>query len=487
MNFSRIYAYFRRSRIMGKFNFNNESGVLVQLVFADTESDLVTVAKNNSSFAGKKGETFYLPSVDGDATLIYGLGDKAEVTLEDLRNAGFKIVNTIKGAKATEANIQLVELDHSEADVIKALTEGAINTEYKFSHKTGEDEKVEVTVNFNNTSADLAELEAAVKETEVVMEGVFIARDLTNATSNYMHPEDLAQAAVDKLEPLGVKVTVYDEVQMQEMGMEAAYSVGKGSNWQPRFVVMEYNNDDSTEDRLGLVGKAICYDTGGYSLKPSNSMITMHEDMAGAASVIGGLYALAKNNVKTNLIATFAASENTVSGSSYRVGDIIGSLSGKTIEIQNTDAEGRVTLADSVYYTSKQDNVVGLIDIATLTGAAISALGSEYTGVITNNEEFYADVKASADAVGEKVWLLPNDQVFKDANKSKVADLTNSAKGGAGTATAGLFIGEFLDNQELPWVHLDVAGTSWYNAAKGYLPERATGYHVKLFYHLLAK
>ena len=469
---------------MVNIKFNQGTGMKVQLILSDTESDLISFLKEKTSFTAKAGELYYLPGQE-ESVLLASLGEKDKVDAEALRLAAFKIAKSLESNKVSEASLDLIDLTLPQEEVLAALIEGFIHSEYEFTYSTknDKDEKKDLAVSINNVEVDG---EAILTSVRNIMEAVFLTRDLANLTSNYLHPEDLANKAVEVLEPLGVKVTVFNDKQMLEMGMEAAYSVGKGSDFGPRFIVMEYNGDESTKDRIALIGKAICYDSGGYSLKPSRSMSTMQSDMAGAATVLSAIMALAKNQVKTNVIGAFAACENVVSGRSYRVGDIISSLSGQTIEVDNTDAEGRVSLADSIYYASSQENVTRVIDIATLTGACISALGQEYTGAISNNQEFYEEFVAAADAAGEKVWQLPIDDEFKNANKSKVADFINSAPGGAGTVTAGLFCGEFLANKELPWIHLDIAGTSWRSAAKNYLPERATGYHVKAFYNLLA-
>lgn len=270
---------------------------------------------------------------------------------------------------------------------------------------------------------------------------------------------------------------------MQEKGLLASYSVGKGSDNQPRFIVMEYLNDKDSNERLGLVGKGITYDSGGYSLKPSDSMKTMFDDMSGAATVIGSIYAMAKANLKANVVGCIAACENAVSGHSYKPGDIIGSLSGKTIEIDNTDAEGRVTLADSVYYTATELKATRVIDLATLTGACLIALGEVYTGAVTNNQEFLDEVVKSAKVSGERIWQLPTHPLLGKLNDSRVADIKNSGGRLGGTITAGMFIGEFVNN--LPWVHLDIAGTAYLSSAYEYLPLGATGVHVKTLFNLV--
>lgn len=463
---------------------NQDTGLKVHLRPINSDCAMVKFASEVSDFSAKKGELFFWPKENSESVLLAGLGELSELKLDDLRTLAFKIVKELVSHKVKEASVKLPELELDAEQALAAFFEGLIHSDYKFNKGTKDKKEQEITI---NVETEVADAEKVLEEVQNVMEGVFLARDLTNLTSNEMHPADLANCAKEKLEPLGVKVTILNEEEMLEKGMEAAYSVGKGSSFRPQFVVLEYNGDDSTKERTALVGKAICYDSGGYSLKPTSGMITMQADMGGAASVIGAFLALAKNKVKANVIGTFAPVENLVSGTSYRVGDIIGSMSGQTIEVENTDAEGRVTLADAIYYATSQDNVTRVIDIATLTGACVSALGTEFTGAITNNQEFYDEFIEAADLAGEKVWQLPISDDFKKANKSKVADFTNSAGFGGGTITAGLFVGEFLADKDLPWIHLDVAGTAYLGKPCGYLPERATGVHVKAFYNLLAK
>ena len=270
--------------------------------------------------------------------------------------------------------------------------------------------------------------------------------------------------------------------QCEEMGLNAFLAVGKGSDREPRFIVMEYNNDPTSTEKLGLVGKGITYDSGGYSLKPNDGMKTMFCDMGGAATVIGSIHAIASAKTKINVVGVVGACENALSGHSYKPGDIVSSLSGKTIEIDNTDAEGRVTLADSVYYAATVMKATKIIDLATLTGACLVAFGEIYTGSVTNNQEFFNKVKNAADEAGEKIWQLPIDPLFGRQNKSKVADIKNTGGRLAGTITAGMFVGEFTNN--LPWVHLDIAGTAFLSSAYSYLPFGATGVHVKTLFNL---
>lgn len=293
----------------------------------------------------------------------------------------------------------------------------------------------------------------------------------------------MANKAKELLEKVGVKVTIYGEEEARKIGLNAFLAVGSGSDREPKFIVMEYSNDPTSNEKLALVGKGITYDSGGYSLKPSDGMKTMFDDMGGAGTVIGTIHAIAKSKLKANVVGVVGACENALSGHSYKPGDIVTSFSGKTIEIDNTDAEGRVTLADSVYYASTVMKATKVIDLATLTGACLVAFGEVYTGAVTNNQEFFNQVVSAAKLSGEKIWQLPTDKEFAKLNKSRVADIKNTGGRMGGTITAGMFVGEF--NNNLPWIHLDIAGTAFLSKAYSYLPVGATGIHVKTLYNLV--
>lgn len=465
-----------------KFNFNKESGLKVTLVFENQELDCkqFNFLKEKGIFEGKLKEIYVNPF---DEVILVGLGKEDKLTKEDLREIFFNLANELKAKKIFEVSIDLPKLESVCCrGVVSSVSEGLIQSEYKFDRfKKDKKEEKELVVNFVSVSEKQIE---SVKEIENLMNSVFLTRDLVNLPSNYIYPETLAKKAMDLLSPLGVKVTIYDEKQIQEMGMEAFYSVGKGSDRPPRLIVMEYDNNPSSNERLGLVGKGITYDSGGYSIKPNDGMKTMFCDMGGAATVIGTIHAIATQKVKTNVVGVVAACENAVSGHSYKPGDIIGSLSGKTIEVDNTDAEGRVTLADSLYYASTTMKATKVIDLATLTGACLIALGEVYTGSVTNNQEFFNEVKVASEKMGEKIWQLPTDPMFAKQNNSKVADIKNTGGRLAGTITAGMFVGEF--NNNLPWVHLDIAGTAYLSSPYSYLPAGATGIHVKTLYKLVA-
>lgn len=463
-----------------KVELNKKSGLLVHSVFEgeSVTCDIFEGICKAGVFTAKEGEV-YVNSSQG--AIFVGLGNKDKICLNKIRTAYFNLAKELVKWNIQEVQLDVPQTELCSRSVVNAITEGLLQSEYKFDKfKSKKSEPKDLTVNI---ISDYEGAKDAIDEAKMLIDSIFLVRDLINLPSNYIYPETLANKAVEILTPLGVKVTVYDEKQMQEKGMLASYSVGKGSENQPRFIVMEYLNDKESEERLGLVGKGITYDSGGYSIKPSDSMKTMFDDMSGAATVIGTLHAIATAKLKTNVVGCIAACENAVSGHSYKPGDIVGSLSGKTIEIDNTDAEGRVTLADSVYYTATELKATKLIDLATLTGACLVALGELYTGAVTNDQKFLDEVIASAKKSGERIWQLPTHPLLGKYNESRVADIKNSGGRFAGTITAGMFIGEFVNN--VSWVHLDIAGTAYLSSAYEYLPLGATGVHVKTLFNLV--
>ena len=468
-----------------KFNLNETGGL--ELIFVEKDKELDNPffmwAKDHLNYTGKLAELAYLPKLEGPAQALVGLGDVEGISLDDIRLVFFKLAKLMREKNEKVVEVKMPELPLCNRKTLMAAYEGFRQSEYRFVKKEVK-EWPELTVNYTAFKGDIEKLQGGLDRIETQMDGVFLARDLVNETSNVIYPESLAQKTKENLESLGVDVKIYEKAQIEEMGLKAFLSVGQGSDHEPRLIVMEYKGDPRTDYKTGLVGKGLTYDSGGYCIKPANGMLTMHSDMGGAGTVIGTMYSLAKAKAKVNVVAVVAACENLVSGKAYKTGDIIPTLSGKTIEVINTDAEGRITLADAIYYTTNELKVDRVIDLATLTGAVLVALGEEYTGAVTNDPEFLAEFKEAADQAGEKVWELPNDKSFKEKYKSKVADFKNSSGRDAGSVTAGQFVGEFVAN-ETPWIHLDIAGTAYLSKASRYLPERATGVHVKALHNLL--
>lgn len=318
---------------------------------------------------------------------------------------------------------------------------------------------------------------------EVFAEAVCLARDLTNLPGNYLTPSGLAEevARISGDFPELV-LEILDEQQLAERGMGAICAVGQGSVNPPRLITVEYKGDPDSETVLGLIGKGITFDTGGISLKRSDSMAEMICDMAGAATVIGTMLAVGRLKPRCNVLFVVAAAENMPAGNAYKPGDVITSLSGKTIEVLNTDAEGRVVLADAVTY-AKQKGATQLIDVATLTGAILVCLADVATGAVTNNQSFMDELLAASQRADERVWQLPVYPEYKEMIKSSVADVKNTGGRYAGSITGGLFIGTFAE--QTPWVHLDIAGTAFLDKRRGIHPKGGTGVMVRSLLELI--
>jgi leucyl aminopeptidase len=312
-------------------------------------------------------------------------------------------------------------------------------------------------------------------------DGVYLARDLINEPPNTLYPESYAQRIKDELKPLGVDVDVIDDKKMEKLGMGAALAVGKGSERKPRIVVMTWNGAGNDSDPVGLVGKGVTFDTGGISIKPSNGMHEMKFDMGGSAAVVGAMKTLATRKAKSNVVAVVGLAENMPSHNAYRPGDIIKSMSGKTVEILNTDAEGRLVLADCLTYIQKEYNPKCIIDLATLTGAIMVGLGQEYAGAFVNDDKLWSALDDAAKLTNEKLWRMPLDKAYSKDMKSKMADYNNlggvSRYGGACTAAAFL---EFFVDKDRDWAHLDIAGVAWNSRGKPLADkDTALGYWVR--------
>ena len=428
-------------------------------------------------FKGKLGETYSDISPRGENIVFLGLGEKDKIDSEYLRRAFHNVAKELNRLKVETAEVKL-----DDTMDLLAVSEGLLQSEYSFEKYLSE-KKTNLTLDtFYLDVEDKENAQESIKEAQNIIEGVFLARDLVNEPAITITPKELANRAREELEAVGVEVEVLGKKQIESLNMKAFLSVSKGSANEPQFIVMKWMGDKDSNEKLAFVGKGLTYDSGGYSLKPTSGMVTMKTDMAGSASVIGAMKTIALSNVKKNVIGVVAACENLISGEAYKPGDVIGSMSGKTIEVLNTDAEGRITLADSLYYAASVVKADKIVDIATLTGACIVALGDINTGAVTNNQELMEDVVEASKASGEPVWQFPTNEEYKKALKGDIGDLKNSTGREAGALTAGLFLGEFVD--DTPWVHLDIAGTSYMEKAKGYLPKGATGVPVKTLYNL---
>lgn len=448
--------------------------------------------EDRKQFKGSFGETFNLTrTIENEViqdVVVLGLGKESELSKEQLRRAFGKVQKNIESLKSENVFVKTVKVQGvSVEDTLSAMMEGLALSSYKFNkYKSDSKEETSVNVSLGGSileDANLSSYEQILKETNILVEAVCNARNLVNEPANVIYPESLAEQAKAFGNEYGFEVEVLDHNQAEELGMDAFLSVGKASAKKPRVIVMRYFGDtDNMDKRLGLVGKGLTYDSGGYSLKPSDSMADMKSDMGGAASVIGAISAIAKSKLKINVVAIVAACENMIAGDGYKPGDIINSMGGKTIEVLNTDAEGRLTLVDAVTYIIEKEQATEIIDVATLTGAALVALGTDVTAIVTNNTEFYKELEVAFTSTGEKMWQLPSFDDYKKLIKSDIADLKNIGGRFGGTITAGLFIGEFVQNR--PWLHLDIAGPAYTTSPWDYCPKGGTGAGVRTLFEL---
>ena len=361
---------------------------------------------------------------------------------------------------------------------LAALIQGAELALYR--QETWKEKQEDKPFTLYLTGTEGADAGKVLEETAALDRWICFARDLTNRPANKLTPVMLAQAVARAAEGLPVEVRVLDESETRALGMKAFHAVGDSSDNPPRLIVLRWRGGREEDAPIALVGKGVCFDSGGYSLK--TSMRGMKGDMAGGAAVSAALLALAENRVPVNVTAVIPAVENRISPASFLPDDVIGSMSGKTIEIGSTDAEGRLILADAITYAIEKENACKVVDIATLTGAIARMLGGVAAGVMANDDAFYAALQAAAEHTGEKFWRMPDYPEYKKLIESPVADLYNSSDG-CGAIAAGLFLGAFAG--ETPWLHLDIAGTGHAGKmSQPYQPKGATGMGVATLYRL---
>ncbi len=358
--------------------------------------------------------------------------------------------------------------------IFNSFVHGAELKSYEFNlYKTKKKNKI---INFNIRKIDIIKKK---KKLDPILSGVNFTRDLVSEPGNILHPDEYAKRLLP-LKKLGIKVTVYDKKKLKKLGCNALLGVGQGSVRGSYLVTLEWNGAKSKSKPLAFVGKGVCFDTGGYSLKPARFMEDMTYDMAGSAAVVGLIKTLALRKAKINAVGTVGLVENMVSGNAQRPGDIVKSYSGKTIEVLNTDAEGRLVLADALTFTERKFKPKLMVDLATLTGAIIVSLGSEYAGLFSNDDKLSNQLLEAGERVDEKLWRMPLHKNFDKLMDSKNADMQNiNYVGGAGSTTAAQFLQRFILNKT-PWAHLDIAGMAFSKYAGALNSGGATGYGVRL-------
>ena len=456
--------------------------------------DGVSAAVASGDFRGKRDQRLLLypdRALPAKRVLLLGLGDEGGVDADALRRAGGAAVRegaTRKAAKVTVAVTRSRRVRTAAA--AQALAEGAVLGSYRFDtyKQKAEDapgEVAAVQLSFDK-GADLRGARAGVKRGVVLAESQNLARDLSNAPGNALPPAQLAREAQKVAKEVGLLARVLGVAELRKRKMGAILAVGGGSTNPPRLVVLEHRpKQRKNAAPLCLVGKGVTFDSGGISIKPSAAMDEMKHDMSGAATVVGALRACALLDVPHPVVGVIGAAENLPSATAYRPGDIVTSASGKTIEVLNTDAEGRVVLADAIHYAKTEYDPCAIVDLATLTGACVVALGRWATGLFANNERLSDRLRRAGDATSEIAWPLPLFEGHKKAVKSPIADVKNTGAGReAGSSTAAAFLAAFVG--DTPWAHLDIAGTAWTTHTSPYQPRGATGVGVRLLLELLA-
>ena len=432
-----------------------------------------TYAIDRDEFKGKLGQTYLLQTYDqipAKKILVVGCGKRNEFCENEIRSAVYKAVKKLQQMHVKTAAFDFeVGFDYGKSAVIGAMLADYAFDKYKSEKATRVDE-----ITFANVS------EESVKEGKAFGNAMKFTRDLANEPASFATPTKLAEIAQSIN---GIETRVFEKPEIEEMKMGAFLAVGQGSVQPPKFIHMKYTCENPKK-RIAIIGKGICFDSGGLDIKPASSMLTMKDDMSGAACVLGVMSALKEFNPQVEVHGIIAACENMPSGNSYKPGDILTAKNGKTIEVDNTDAEGRLTLADALVYACEL-GVDEVIDIATLTGACVVALGTFVTGIMGNDKELVRNIIDTAESVGEKYWELPMFKEYFDCLKSDIADMKNTGSRQGGASIAGIFLQEYV--KDVKWAHIDIAGTAFLEKPQGECGKGASGAGVRTLLSYILK
>ncbi len=428
-----------------------------------------------------------LGKIEAARVVVVGLGKQPELTPDRIRGVAAEACRSLR--KIGSQRVATIAHGAGLAGIgpetaAQAVVEGSILGVYAFrKHMTKEPESGEIKelLIVEKEEGKISSLEGGCVRGQVLAEATNFARDMVNEPANYMTPGAMAQIAKDMAQSYGLEFSLLERQQMQEMGMGGLLGVSQGSQEPPKLIQLSYKGDATSSKPLGLIGKGITFDSGGISIKPSEGLGEMKGDMAGGATVIAAMRAIAQLKPKMNVTALVPATENLPSGSALKPGDVLRAMNGKTIEIVSTDAEGRLILADALSYARKLE-LSPLVDVATLTGACHIALGDICSGAFGNNQEIMEAVLRAGEEAGERIWQMPMYEEYKEPNKSDVADIKNVGGRYGGAITAAQFLSEF--SEDTPWVHLDIAGTSRSDKDRTYLVKGATGVGVRTLANL---
>ncbi len=456
-------------------------------------SGALTRAMKFSRFNGKSGQFLEVLAPSGlkaSRLLLVGLGKPESLDEKALETLGAQIVGRLFTAGESAASLE-IEVPKSskvkKAELAAHLAFGARLKSYAFDkYRTRNREEYEKKLKtLRIVTPDVAAAKKAHAGLGAVADGIFLARDLVNEPPNMLYPAEFARRAKAQLSKLGVKIDILREAEMKKQGFGALLGVGQGSARESQLVVMQWYGGKKSARPIALVGKGVCFDSGGLSIKVGTGMQGMKGDMAGAAAVTGTILALATRKARVNAVGVIGLVENMPDGAAFRPDDVLTSLSGQTIEVLNTDAEGRLVLADALTYTQRRFQPKVVIDLATLTGAIVAALGFEHAGVFSNNDDLVKRIQAAGRYTGERVWQLPLDPFYDKMIRSKIADMKNIGGANSGSITAAQFLLRFIE-KDTAWAHLDIAGVAWQDGEqKPAIPSWGTGWGVRLLNRLM--
>lgn len=443
---------------------------------------------SNSKFKGSLNQTLSLFAPDGSRFILVGLGKKADQNEGGWQKIGGSLVGALESTPSGEGAVEIHSLEgFNTVDVISNMALGASLKAWRFE-KYFTKKKADELFSLKKITFLSPDAEACQKAFDPLMaiaEGVFLARTVVTEPANVMTPEALAHVA-ESLKKNGVGVEILEEKDMKLLGMNALLGVGQGSSQESKLVVMRWQGGSEKDAPLAFVGKGVTFDTGGISIKPALNMEEMKYDMGGAAAVIGLMKTLALRKAKINAVGVVGLVENMPSGTAQRPGDVVVSMSGQTIEVINTDAEGRLVLADALWYTQDRFKPKLMIDVATLTGAIVVSLGNERAGLFSTTDEVAKRLKDAGEKVGELLWLLPLDEAYDKDINSDIADVKNIGGGrGGGSITAAKFLQRFTNS--VPWAHLDIAGMAWAFKDLPMCVKGASGFGVRLLNQFVAE
>jgi leucyl aminopeptidase len=458
----------------------NDRLTLTVLAPSDWKDGLrVSFAPDSETTAPAQPGEVRLHLEEKQAAVSLGKADK--INAEAVRKAGGLLLKWLEKHAIHAAGLDIDSLASANLPgeaAVQALLEGLLLAAFRFDHyKSSANDRPPVAISL--LSANPASLEKALERTRIVADAVNLAREWAHEPANVINPVTLAERVQKLAIETGLKCTVLDDKRLAAMGAGAIVAVGKGSNTPARLILLEHAGKGSDQPPVVLVGKALTFDTGGYSLKSSEGIVGMKYDKSGAMAVIATLVAAARLGLPTRLVGVIAAAENMISGGAYRPNDILKSLSGKTIEVISTDAEGRLVLADALTYAQQTYRPRLLIDIATLTGGVITALGSVRAGLLSNNDELAAALLAAGERTYERLWRLPLDEEYFEQIKGDDGDIKNSGGSKASPIIGGMFLKQFVAD-DVPWAHIDIAGMMNFEKDSAYCAKGASGFGVRL-------